>query len=126
MGKPVDYSAMTIKTTQVTDVKLGSGQELKKKIEFVFHHNTWIYDPAKEDFKGKSLGESYTRSSAITAKFGDGTFMPRWEEFLTGMKAGGIRRMILSPEGLNQKQKLLFMFPKKHWIILDVEILEIK
>jgi peptidylprolyl isomerase len=47
---------------------------------------------------GKVFDENYDKSTALQLQLGKGQVIPGWDQGLVGMKAGGVRRLVIPAE----------------------------
>jgi peptidylprolyl isomerase len=57
----------------------------------------WIYDPSKADNKGKVF-DSSASSTPLTFQIGANEVIPGFDQGVTGMKVGGLRRVTIPPD----------------------------
>ncbi len=74
---------------QVTDLKVGDGDEAKEGSTITFHYTAWLAD-------GTQIATS-SGGEPVTATWTQ--LIEGWQEGIEGMKVGGIRRLIV-PSGL--------------------------
>jgi FKBP-type peptidyl-prolyl cis-trans isomerase FkpA len=60
------------------------------------NYTGWLYDASKPDAKGVKFDSSAGRE-AFLFTLGIGGVIAGWDEGLVGMKAGGVRRLIIPP-----------------------------
>ncbi|HSM18881.1 MAG TPA: FKBP-type peptidyl-prolyl cis-trans isomerase [Hyphomicrobiales bacterium] len=76
----------------VHDVTEGDGDEAAAGDVVEFHVTGWL----EED--GAKILSSYDQGEAIMLPINSGQALPGWDAALTGMKPGGVRQVIVSPE----------------------------
>jgi FKBP-type peptidyl-prolyl cis-trans isomerase len=72
-------------------------------------------------------GRAFTTTSEAPATFklGDGTVIQGWERGISGMRVGGIRQLVISPDlGYGKKGKA--PVPPNAVLVFDVELLAVK
>ncbi len=74
---------------QVTDLKVGDGDEAKEGSKITFHYTAWLAD-------GTQIATSYG-GEPLTSTWTD--LIEGWQRGVEGMKVGGIRRLVV-PSGL--------------------------
>lgn len=98
------------------DLKEGEGEACPAGSEVTVHYTGWIKDGTIFDTtseKGKPLA------------FKASELIPGWQEGIPGMKPGGIRKLVISPEkgyGSRAKGKI----PANSTLIFEVELVEFK
>ena len=79
------------------------------------HYTGWLTD-------GKEFDSSVKRGEPI--EFGLNQFIKGWQEGIPGMKPGGIRKLVISPEkgyGQDRKEKI----PPNSTLVFEVEYFNI-
>jgi peptidylprolyl isomerase len=74
---------------QTTDLTEGTGDAAKKGDTVVMKY----YGTLASD--GTVFDENYTKDTAYTLKLGNGEVISGWDQGLVGMKAGGVRRLVI-------------------------------
>jgi peptidylprolyl isomerase len=77
---------------QIADVEEGSGDPAAAGDVAEFHVTGWL----QED--GSKILSSYDQGEPIQLPIGSGQALPGWDAGLTGMREGGVRQVIVSPE----------------------------
>ena len=101
---------------KVWDVKVGTGDAVKKDATVKVHYTGWLTN-------GKVFDSSRKRDEAI--EFGLNQVIKGWTEGVVGMKVGGVRRLMIPPEmayGDQDKGDI----PPKSVLVFDIELLEVK
>lgn len=109
----------------VTDIKAGSGAEAAVGKQVVVHYTGWLYDATKPDYKGRLFDTSRTRSQPFTFTLGQRRVIKGWEEGVLGMKAGGLRNLIIPSEKAYGPNSL-GLIPSNSVLVFDIELLEVK
>lgn len=89
-------SPSTIPAYSQVDLAVGTGDEAVSGNVLTVHYTGWLYDPTKTDSKGLQFGTS-RGGEAFALTLGVGAVIEGWEKGLLGMKAGGIRRLVIPP-----------------------------
>jgi FKBP-type peptidyl-prolyl cis-trans isomerase len=79
---------------QITDKKIGSGDEAVSGATLTMHYTGWLYE---NGVKGKQF-DSSRGGSPFEFKLGAGEVIEGWDEGIRGMRAGGVRELII-PSG---------------------------
>ena len=85
---------MTTPGVRIADIKVGTGTEALKGASLTMHYTGWIY----EDGKRLKQFDSSVGGAPFTFRLGAGEVIQGWDEGIVGMKVGGKRELILSPE----------------------------
>jgi FKBP-type peptidyl-prolyl cis-trans isomerase FkpA len=78
------------------DLLLGSGTEAASGNVVTVQYSGWLYDAAKPDGKGL-LFDTTVGTDPFVFTLGTGSVIEGWDQGLTGMKVGGIRRLVVPP-----------------------------
>jgi FKBP-type peptidyl-prolyl cis-trans isomerase len=105
-------------TIEVSELKLGSGQELKKGDEATFHYIGTLEN-------GFEFDSSVRRDIPFTVQIGAGKVIKGWDEGLPGMKVGGKRKLHI-PYQLAYGDRATPKIPAKSNLNFEVELLSIK
>ncbi len=76
---------------QVKDLKTGTGAEAKSGDQVSVQYVGVLYD------NGSKFDSSYDHGQPFSFKLGGGQVIPGWDQGVAGMKAGGIRELIIPP-----------------------------
>jgi FKBP-type peptidyl-prolyl cis-trans isomerase FkpA len=83
-------------TLQITDLTVGTGNEVANGNSVLVTYTVWRYDPAGTDFKGQQL-ETNAGGSPFNYVVGSTGVIPGLSQGTVGMKVGGKRRLIIPP-----------------------------
>jgi FKBP-type peptidyl-prolyl cis-trans isomerase FkpA len=75
-----------------TDLTVGTGAEATVGSTASVQYNLWLYSDTATDHKGTQL-----QGGQFPYKVGDGSLIKGFDMGVTGMKVGGIRRVIMPP-----------------------------
>lgn len=109
-----------------TDLKVGTGAEARKGSRLQVHYSGWLYDPAREDLKGRHFDTSRDRGP-FDLTLGAGQVIPGWDQGIEGMRVGGVRRLIIPPGlayGVDGQGDGII--PPNATLLFDVEVLDVK
>jgi FKBP-type peptidyl-prolyl cis-trans isomerase FkpA len=76
---------------QYVDEKPGDGAEAQKGQTVTVHYTGWLADGTKFD-------SSHDRKQPFKFKLGQGQVIKGWDEGVSGMKVGGVRKLTIPPE----------------------------
>jgi FKBP-type peptidyl-prolyl cis-trans isomerase FkpA len=79
-------------TYSQTDLTVGTGTEATVGSTASVQYALWLYSDSGTDHKGTQI-----QASQFSYKVGDGTLIKGFDMAVTGMKVGGIRRVIVPP-----------------------------
>jgi FKBP-type peptidyl-prolyl cis-trans isomerase FkpA len=122
-----DGQSRTNRTTLETiDVRAGTGTEVRKGSTVAVHYTGWLYHPTKEGNKGRQFDSSRTRNVPFEFQVGKGEVIQGLDEGMPGMKAGGLRRIVIpsgmayGPAGAGDQ------IPPDATLVFDIELLAVK
>ena len=75
-----------------TDLTVGTGAEATVGSTASVQYALWLYSDTGTDHKGTQI-----QASQLTYKVGDGSLIKGFDMGVTGMKVGGVRRIIVPP-----------------------------
>lgn len=79
-----------------TDLRVGTGDEAADGKVLTVNYTGWFYDPSRPDNKGAQFDTSAGRTP-FSFTLGIGQVIEGWDRGLAGMKAGGLRRLVVPP-----------------------------
>ena len=88
---PTSPSPTTLTTI---DLVVGTGATVASGDTLTVDFTGWLYDPTKPDFKGLQFQTSIG-NTPLTFTLGAGQVIQGFEEGVSGMKAGGVRRLVV-------------------------------
>jgi FKBP-type peptidyl-prolyl cis-trans isomerase FkpA len=80
-----------------TDVRVGTGAEAVTGKIVTAHYTGWLYDSTKADRKGIQFTSSLG-TTGFAWMVGAGEVIEGMDRGVTGMRAGGLRRIVMPPE----------------------------
>ena len=105
---------------QYTDTQLGDGPIAEAGATAVVHYTGWLYVDGK---KGAKFDSSVDRGDPFEFPLGGGYVIAGWDEGVVGMKVGGKRTLILTPELGYGERGAGRSIPPNATLIFDVELL---
>jgi len=123
-----EKTAMTKSITELVkkDTVIGQGREAEPGFNITVNYTGWLYDPSKEDGRGKKFDSSLDRHEPFIFFLGGGQVIQGWDEGFAGMKIGGKRTLIIPPEMGYGARGAGGVIPPNATLIFDVELLDIK
>jgi FKBP-type peptidyl-prolyl cis-trans isomerase FkpA len=122
-----DGQSRTNRTALETiDLRAGTGTEARKGSRVAVHYTGWLYHPTKEGNKGRQFDSSRERNQPLEFRVGKGEVIQGLDEGMLGMKAGGLRRMVIpagmayGPDGAGDQ------IPPDATLVFDIELLAVK
>lgn len=107
-----------IKRMVIDDIKIGTGEEVKKGDKVAVHYVGTLQN-------GQEFDNSKKRGSTFEFTVGAGQVIKGWDEGLIGMKTGGERILVIPPEMAYGEQGI-GPIPGGATLIFAIELVEIK
>jgi FKBP-type peptidyl-prolyl cis-trans isomerase FkpA len=107
-----------------TDLRLGSGDEAVTGKVLTVTYTGWLYDTSQISQKGATV-DSSVGGDPFTFTLGAGSVIAGWDLGLVGMKAGGLRRLVIPPS-LGYGQSRVGPIPPNTTLLFEVELLDVK
>ncbi len=107
----------TVEGLEIYDIRVGTGDEAVKGKNVVAHYVGFLTDGTKFDSSEKRGPHEFT--------LGAKTVIEGWDLGLVGMREGGIRRLVISPE-LGYGSQPIGPIPPDSTLIFEVQLLEVK
>jgi len=108
-----------------TDVRLGSGAEVVSGSVLTVQYTGWLYDPSKTDSKGLQFETSRTGDTPFSFTAGAGQVISGWDQGLIGMRALGLRRLVLPPS-LAYGSARNGSIPPNATLVFEIELLTVQ
>lgn len=106
------------KGLEAYDIKVGDGAEAKAGQTVTAHYVGYLVDGTKFD-------SSLDRKEPFTFVLGAGKVIKGWDVGIAGMKIGGIRRLVISPE-LAYGSQAIGPIPANSTLVFEVQLLGVK
>ncbi len=101
------------------DIKVGNGAVPKAGQVVEVHYTGWLTD-------GKKFDSSKDRNKPFSFPLGQGRVIKGWDEGLSTMKVGGVRRLIIPPQLGYGTSGAGGVIPPNATLVFEVEFLGIK
>ncbi|MFQ3663891.1 MAG: FKBP-type peptidyl-prolyl cis-trans isomerase [Chloroflexaceae bacterium] len=108
------------------DLEIGTGAEARPGATVVVHYTGWLDDGTR--FETSLLPtRPLARQKPFEFRLGDGKVIAGWEEGVAGMRAGGLRQLVVPPglaygeQGAGEGK-----IPPGATLIFEIELLEVK
>lgn len=103
----------------VEELESGDGAEAREGSSVTVHYTGWLPDGTRFD-SSREAGEPFT------FVIGRQQVIPGWEEGVTGMRAGSVRRLVIPPELAYGAQGAGNVIPPNSPLVFEVEVLEVE
>jgi FKBP-type peptidyl-prolyl cis-trans isomerase FkpA len=123
-GAPMADSG--ISQLQMTDTKVGTGDEARPGRVVRVHYTGWLYDAAKDDKRGTKFDSSKDRNEPFEFPLGGGQVIPGWDQGFAGMKVGGTRVLTIPPAMGYGARGAGDVIPPNATLVFEVELLAVK
>lgn len=107
-----------------TDVRTGTGNPAITNSLVTVHYTGWLYDQSKPDSKGLMF-ETSTGGTPFTFSLGNRQVIEGWDQGVTGMRVGGLRRLVIPPS-LAYGSSRNGPIPPNATLVFDIELLEVR
>jgi FKBP-type peptidyl-prolyl cis-trans isomerase FkpA len=107
-----------------TDVRLGTGTDAIAGKVLTVHYTGWLYNESQPTLKGLQF-ETSAGGTPFSFTLGAGQVIRGWDQGLVGMKAGGIRRLIIPPS-LAYGGGRSGILPANATLVFDVELVDVQ
>jgi FKBP-type peptidyl-prolyl cis-trans isomerase len=88
------------------------------------NYSGWLYDGSKTDNKGLQF-DSSLGTEPFAFVLGVGTVIPGWDQGLVGVRAGGVRRLVIPPS-LAYGPTRSGVIPANATLVFEVEVLNVE
>ncbi|GMR24475.1 MAG: FKBP-type peptidyl-prolyl cis-trans isomerase [Acidobacteriota bacterium] len=104
-----------------TDLRVGTGAEAVAGQPLTVNYTGWLYDANAPENKGQQF------DSAQDFKFtlGVGQVIQGWDQGISGMRAGGLRRLVIPPEQAYGSRGAGGAIPPNATLVFDVELVSV-
>lgn len=105
------------------DLRLGTGAEATAGKVLSVNYTGWLYDGSKTDLKGLQF-DSSAGLEPLRFILGSGSVIEGFDRGVTGMKVGGIRRIVVPPS-LGYGSARNSSIPASATLVFEVELLAV-
>jgi FKBP-type peptidyl-prolyl cis-trans isomerase FkpA len=107
-----------------TDLRVGTGATAVPGSRLTVNYTGWLYSATAADQKGQQFDTSIGRAP-FPLVLGTGGVIRGWDQGLVGMKAGGLRRLVIPPD-LAYGSAGNGPIPPNATLIFEVELLTVQ
>ncbi len=116
--QPQMNNISTVPGLEIYDVTVGTGVEAKAGTTVTAHYTGTLTN-------GQKFDSSVDRGQPFSFALGAGQVIQGWDVGIQGMKVGGKRRLVISPE-LGYGNRAIGAIPANSTLVFDVELLGVK
>ena len=110
---------------QIDDTTVGSGATAQAGNRVTVHYTGWLYDPTKDNGRGKKFDSSKDRGDPFRFQLGAGQVIRGWDDGVQGMKVGGTRVLVIPPELGYGPRGAGGVIPPNATLVFEVELLAV-
>ncbi|MFC4158148.1 FKBP-type peptidyl-prolyl cis-trans isomerase [Chitinimonas lacunae] len=104
---------------QIEDLTVGDGPEARAGMEVTVHYTGWLTD-------GRKFDSSKDRGMPFGFALGAGRVIKGWDEGVTGMKVGGVRKLTIPPHMGYGARGAGGVIPPNATLVFEVELLDVE
>ena len=123
---PAVAPANQVAALEVTDLVVGQGAEASPGATVTVHYTGWMYDHTRPDKKGAEFDSSRKGGQPFSFVLGQKQVIAGWDQGVTGMKAGGQRRLVIPSALAYGDRGAGRVIPPGATLVFDVELLEVQ
>ena len=106
----------------VTDLRVGTGDEAVAGQPLTVSYTGWLYDANAPDNKG----QQFDTAENFQFTLGVGQVIQGWDQGFTGMRVGGLRRLVIPPEqAYGSEGAGGGVIPPNATLVFDVELVSV-
>ena len=107
----------------VVDLRVGTGGPAAVGTPVTLHYTGWLYDDTKPEQKGTQI-DTTSGGNPIKLFVGFGSYIAGFQQGLVGMRAGGLRRVIIPPS-MAYGQTPSVTIPANSTLVFELEVVSI-
>jgi FKBP-type peptidyl-prolyl cis-trans isomerase FkpA len=108
-----------------TDIRLGSGAEVVTGSVVTVQYTGWLFDATKTEQKGLQFDSSRPTDTPFSFSVGFGQVIDGWDQGLIGMRALGVRRLVVPPS-LGYGSGRNGPIPPNSTLVFDIELISVQ
>ena len=105
----------------VTDLRVGTGAEAVAGQPLTVSYTGWLYDANAPDNKG----QQFDAGQNLQFTLGVGQVIAGWDQGFNGMRAGGLRRLVIPPEQAYGSQGAGDVIPPNATLVFDIDLVSV-
>lgn len=107
-----------------TDIRVGTGADATNGRRVSVEYTGWLYDPILPENKGRQFDTSVGRQP-FAFTLGTGGVIRGFDQGITGMKVGGLRRVVVPPDLAYGSTGSGSVIPPNATLVFDIELREV-
>lgn len=109
------------------DLRAGIGTEARAGMILAVHYTGWLFEPGALGYRGRQFDSSRERSRPFVFELGAGRVIRGWEIGVTGLRVGGLRRLVIPPElAYGSRDVGNGLIPPGSTLVFEVELLGVE
>lgn len=109
------------------DLRSGIGTEARAGMVLAVHYTGWLHEPGALGYRGRQFDSSRERGQPFVFELGAGRVIRGWEIGVTGMRVGGLRRLVIPPElAYGSRDIGNGLIPPNSTLVFEVELLGVE
>lgn len=111
----------------IEELRAGIGNEARAGMILAVHYTGWLYEPAALGYRGRQFDSSRERGQPFVFQLGAGRVIRGWEVGVTGMRVGGLRRLVIPPElAYGDRDIGNGLIPPGSTLVFEIELLGVE
>ena len=123
---PAVAPADQVVALEVTELVVGQGAAATPGSKVSVHYTGWMYDRTRPEKKGTEFDSSRKSGQPFTFVLGQKQVIAGWDQGVTGMKAGGQRRLVIPSALAYGDRGAGGVIPPGATLVFDVELLAVQ
>jgi len=123
---PAVAPANQVVALEVTELVVGQGAAATPGSKVSVHYTGWMYDRTRPEKKGTEFDSSRKSGQPFTFVLGQKQVIAGWDQGVTGMKAGGQRRLVIPSALAYGDRGAGGVIPPGATLVFDVELLGVQ
>jgi FKBP-type peptidyl-prolyl cis-trans isomerase FkpA len=111
---------------EVTELVVGQGAVATPGSQVAVHYTGWVYDHTRPENKGTEFDSSRKSGQPFSFVLGRKQVIAGWDEGVTGMQAGGQRRLVIPSALAYGDRGAGGVIPPGATLVFDVELLAVQ
>ncbi len=123
---PAVAPANQVAALEVTELVVGQGTVATPGLRVTVHYTGWMYDHTRPEKKGTEFDSSRKSGQPFSFVLGQKQVIAGWDQGVTGMQAGGQRRLVIPSALAYGDRGAGGVIPPGATLVFDVELLAVQ